>query len=171
MKKNASLLVTAFVTTFLLVNSFTFAQSNLAAQGLGFWGDVSVKIYCTFAGFIPGSDNSACRNEVVIVQTTNQENSTTTPVLTQVRQVINQGVNAGLTTPNQSRVVYVQGPAGRDGRNGTTTVVYQSIPGASQASPAAYIYAGGNGNSFNPGYNPYQTTQCQVTFTQLLFTS
>lgn len=172
MKKNRESIVFTFVATFVFTASTLFAQNSLVVntqdQDLGFFGDVSIKIYCTFSNFVPGSDNKACgtdifvndrseeREQELILSSQEQNNSTSTLTnakRTQVNTVINNGLALGLNN-SRANIVYMRGPVGPAGPAGTTTIVYQTtIAGAASVSPAAYIFAGGNTNS-----NPYQTT-------------
>lgn len=144
----------AFVVTTAVFVSFTFAQAGgNQTNDLGFFEDVSVKIYCTFSKLLPILGSDSCQTDIVIQNVNTgsylnvNDNAQTGAKSAQINRVVNQTLN---------RVAYIAGPAGRDGRNGTTTIVYQSVIGAPQASPAAYIYAGGSGS--NPNFNPYQTT-------------
>lgn len=144
----------AFAVTTVVFVSFTFAQAGgNQTNDLGFFEDVSVKIYCTFSKLLPILGSDSCQTDIVIQNVNTgtylnvNDTAQTEAKSAQINRVVNQTLN---------RVAYIAGPAGRDGRNGTTTIVYQSVIGAPQASPAAYIYAGGSGS--NPNFNPYQTT-------------
>lgn len=150
MKRNLSTFVASIVVTTVLAFSYTFAQGILPNNfGGGFFGDVSVKIYCTFSNFVPGSDTSACKSNILV---TDQSESATSTIVTAAKlNQITGAINRSLTSG--ANIVYVPGPRGQDGKNGTTTIIYQTVAGAVSASPAAYIYAGGNTTS-----NPYQTT-------------
>lgn len=124
--KKSNLAVLAFVV--LVTTCSAYAQGTSA----GFFGGLSQRIYCAIT--------RNCYQDV----TTNNGN-------TEVHVTVATTTTSTPTyTPKPSTVVYVKG---KDGKNGTTTIIYQTIYGAPGASPAAYVYAGGNTNS-----NPYQTT-------------
>jgi hypothetical protein len=142
MKKNLVTVLQAFITTTIIAVSFTFAQGSAGNSAMDFFSEISVKIYCTF---------SKCDSNVTVAQKGQANDATSTKQfvenkLNQISQVITRTVN------NPSNVVYVQGPRGRDG---TTTIVYETrLAGAPMFSPSGYINAGGNGFV----NNPYQTS-------------
>lgn len=144
MKKLLEAFVYAFVTTAVVAVSFTNAQNLFDQKEVGFVGSVSVKVYCAFSPVF-GGDNTACNSTIDVEDKTgdegtkqNGENKTvlTTPKQNQITQVINRTLN------NPGQVVYVQGPAGRDGKNGTTTVIYETRIAGQVVSPTAYINPG-----------------------------
>ncbi len=152
MIKNIQNTVFALITTTVFAFSYTFAQSVLETKKMDFIGNISIKVYCTFADFVPGADNKACNTNILVVD--KSENAETKgSVLTENKaKQINNVIATSVNTKN-AQVVYVSGRDGKDGRNGTTTIVYQTTIGGAAVGPTAYIYAGGNTNS-----NPYQTT-------------
>ena len=106
MIKNLTSVLGALVVTSLLATSLTFAQNS----GLGFFGDMSVKVYCTFSNFIPGTDNSACKTNILIndngfgmdIITKNGSTSLTDTKISQINGLISRG----FTTP---KVIYQNG--------------------------------------------------------------
>lgn len=156
MKKNLVAAAQSIIITTVLAISFTFAQSSMSTsteEGLGFFGDMSIRVYCTFSDFVPGSDNSLCSTDIFINDKSTDaltEESETSPLSETKTNQINSVISQGLT--GAARVVYVP-VKGDKGDAGTTTIVYETKLAGQVVSPAAYVYAGGNTNT-----NPFQTT-------------
>jgi hypothetical protein len=146
MKKNLTTLLYAVIVSTVFAFSLARAQSTLAQSTQStFFGDLSIKIYCTFSQFT-GDDNKACKTDVVIKetnttspsQTTSSTNTSSTPSgQGYVPQIINRVLSGGGT-----RVVYLPGATGPQGPAGTTTIVYETRLAGQTVSPAVYVNTG-----------------------------
>lgn len=157
MKRNFFIfLVSTTFTFFLSTNTFAqIAESKSTAK------DISIKVYCAFNKFVFGSNNEKCFTKTYTLNSKDQMSlkaSLTTFIDLSERVEKKQTLPKKIVNISQSsskpQIVYVQGPAGKDGKNGTTTIVYQTSQPQSvlHEAPAAYV---------NPGLNnvrPYQTT-------------
>jgi hypothetical protein len=109
-------------STFIFIFYFIFNASIANAQtenGSDFFGDFSVRIYCTFSVLIPGADNQNCKTDIVVsgsganstlnpnANNLQNQNGTTTIVNTGGTTTNVTYVNPVTRVINETRVIYV----------------------------------------------------------------
>jgi hypothetical protein len=114
-----------FTSVFLFSFTNVFAQQN---DGGNFFGDFSIRIYCTFATLIPQDDNKYCQTDIFVkdglpanLLFPNKNTGTQTASSTNVVNNISTSTNVTYVNPvtrvvNETRVVYI--PATTTSLNG-----------------------------------------------------
>ena len=113
---------------FSFVLLFTLANAQTQNGGVGFWGELSVRFYCTIAVITDIDENSMCTSDTFL------RSISGTPTTTNRQQLSNNGSTTVInnyivssTTPQTGggQVVYIPGPQGPQGPAGQTIIVTQ----------------------------------------------
>ncbi len=124
-----------FVILFYFIATITvFAQNQTQTGRVGFWGEVSLRFYCTFSPLIPSHENSLCRSEAFLQSISGgQVNNNQQPAANNgTTTIVNNYIVATNTGSNQGReVVYVPGPQGPQGPAGERVIIREVVTAAS----------------------------------------